>query len=141
MRSMASRRMAAGTCPVILRGSQVLAPQDDATQFKERTNHLASIHKDIPIDAHPNDVWAAVRDFGAVHRRLVPGFVRDAQLDGEAHIVTFAKGNGARASGRLRRGATVAMAERVLRPTATATGVTGGASPAFPTIQGERRGR
>ena len=53
---------------------------------------MASIHMDIPIDGHPSDVWAAVRDFGAVHRRLVPGFVRDAQLDGEAHIVTFANG-------------------------------------------------
>jgi hypothetical protein len=57
---------------------------------------MASIHKDIPIDAHPNDVWAAVRDFGAVHRRLVPGFVLDARLDGEARIVTFVNGTVAR---------------------------------------------
>ena len=34
---------------------------------------MASIHKDIPIDAQPADVWAAVRDFGAVHTRLAPG--------------------------------------------------------------------
>ena len=57
---------------------------------------MASIHKDIPIDAHPGDVWAAVRDFGAVHQRLVPGFVLDARLDGEARIVTFANGTTAR---------------------------------------------
>jgi carbon monoxide dehydrogenase subunit G len=57
---------------------------------------MASIHKDIPIDAHRADVWAAVRDFGAVHQRLVPGFVLDARLDGEARIVTFANGNVAR---------------------------------------------
>lgn len=57
---------------------------------------MASIPKDIPIDAHPDDVWAAVRDFGAVHQRLAPGFVRDAQLDGEARIVTFANGTTAR---------------------------------------------
>jgi hypothetical protein len=57
---------------------------------------MASIHKDIPIDAHPDDVWAAVRDFGAVHRRLAPGFVLDARLDGDARIVTFANGNVAR---------------------------------------------
>ena len=57
---------------------------------------MASIHKDIPIDAHANDVWAAVRDFGAVHRRLAPGFVRDAQFDGDARIVTFANGTTAR---------------------------------------------
>jgi hypothetical protein len=62
----------------------------------ERSNQMASIHKDIPIDADPADVWAAVRDFGNPHRRLVPGFVLDARLDGEARIVTFANGNVAR---------------------------------------------
>ena len=45
---------------------------------------MASIHKDIPINADPEQVWAAVRDFGAVHRRLAPGFVLDARLDGDA---------------------------------------------------------
>ena len=57
---------------------------------------MASIHKDIPIDAHPDEVWAAVRDFGSLHQRLVPGFVLDARLDGDARIVTFANGNVAR---------------------------------------------
>src|SRR3954452_25251980 len=57
---------------------------------------MASIHKEIAIDAHPEDVWAAVRDFGAVHRRLAPGFVIDAHVDGEARIVTFANGTVAR---------------------------------------------
>jgi hypothetical protein len=57
---------------------------------------MASIHKDIPIDAQPADVWSAVRDFGAVHTRLAPGFVIDARLDSEARIVTFANGNVAR---------------------------------------------
>ena len=57
---------------------------------------MASIHKDIAIDASPNDVWDAVRDFGAVHTRLAPGFVVDAWLDGDARIVTFANGNVAR---------------------------------------------
>ncbi len=57
---------------------------------------MASIHKNIPVDAHPNDVWAAVRDFGNPHTRLVPGFVLDARLDGDARIVTFANGTVAR---------------------------------------------
>jgi hypothetical protein len=57
---------------------------------------MASIHKDIPIDASPADVWAAVLDFGSPHRRLVPGFVLDARLDGEARVVTFANGTVAR---------------------------------------------
>src|SRR5262249_55129471 len=53
---------------------------------------MASIHKDIPIDAPAHEVWDAVRDFGALHTRLVPGFVLDTKLDGEARIVTFANG-------------------------------------------------
>ncbi len=57
---------------------------------------MASLHKDILIDAAPDRVWAAVRDFGAVHTRLAPGFVTDARLDGDERIVTFANGNVAR---------------------------------------------
>jgi polyketide cyclase/dehydrase/lipid transport protein len=54
---------------------------------------MASVYKDIPIDAHPDVVWDAVRDFGAVHRRLNPGFVVDCRLDGSTRIVTFHNGN------------------------------------------------
>ena len=57
---------------------------------------MASIHKDIPIYADADQVWAAVRDFGAVHQRLAPGFVLDARLDGDARIATFANGTIAR---------------------------------------------
>src|SRR6267378_2368673 len=62
----------------------------------ERRQPIASIHKDILLDAHPNDVWAAVRDFGSPHQRLVAGFVLDARLDGDARIVTFSNGTVAR---------------------------------------------
>lgn len=37
-----------------------------------------------------------MRDFGAVHTRLAPGFVIDSRLDGDARIVTFANGTVAR---------------------------------------------
>ena len=57
---------------------------------------MASIQKDIIIDAAPADVWDALRDFGALHTRLVPGFVTDCRLDGESRIVTFANGTVAR---------------------------------------------
>lgn len=57
---------------------------------------MASIHKDIALPAPAADVWDAVRDFGALHRRLVPGFVLDTRLDGEARIVSFANGTTAR---------------------------------------------
>ncbi len=53
---------------------------------------MASIHKEMLIKARPEDVWAAIRDVGAVHQRLAPGFVIDTRLDGDARIVTFANG-------------------------------------------------
>ena len=57
---------------------------------------MASIQKTIPIDAPADQVWDAVRDFGALHTRLVPGFVLDTKLDGDARIVSFANGTVAR---------------------------------------------
>ena len=58
---------------------------------------MASIIEEKVIAAAPEDVWAALRDFGAVHVRLAPGFVVDAQLDGDrARVVTFANGAVAR---------------------------------------------
>ena len=53
---------------------------------------MASVHKDIPINAHADAVWDAVRDFGAVHQRLNPGFVVDCKLDGNSRILTFHNG-------------------------------------------------
>ena len=57
---------------------------------------MASIHNDIPLNAPARDVWDAVRDFGALPERLVPGFVTACRLDGDARIVTFANGSVAR---------------------------------------------
>jgi carbon monoxide dehydrogenase subunit G len=53
---------------------------------------MASIRKEILIEAHPETVWDAVRDVGAVHKRLAPGFVVDTKMDGDARIVTFGNG-------------------------------------------------
>lgn len=57
---------------------------------------MASIHKDIPIDAPADHVWDALRDFGALHTRLVPGFVTDTRLQSDVRIVSFANGTEAR---------------------------------------------
>ena len=54
---------------------------------------MASIHKEIVIEASPELVWSAVRDIGAIHRRRAPGFVTDVKLEEGARVVTF--GNGA----------------------------------------------
>jgi hypothetical protein len=57
---------------------------------------MASIHKTVAFNADSGDVWDAVRDFGALHTRLVPGFVLDTRLEDDARIVTFANGTVAR---------------------------------------------
>jgi carbon monoxide dehydrogenase subunit G len=43
---------------------------------------MASIHKEFTINASPDHVWSAIRDFGAVHRRLAKDFVVDTRLEG-----------------------------------------------------------
>jgi carbon monoxide dehydrogenase subunit G len=56
---------------------------------------VASITKEILIEVSPEEAWAAIRDFGGV-QRLVPGFLVNSRLDGDARIVTFADGRVAR---------------------------------------------
>lgn len=53
---------------------------------------MATVRKEITIDARPEDVWDAVRDVGALHTRLVPGFVTDTSLEPGARLVTFFNG-------------------------------------------------
>ena len=53
---------------------------------------MASIIKEILIEASADQVWDAVADFGAVHRRFAPGFVTDVQLVPGARMVTFGSG-------------------------------------------------
>jgi uncharacterized protein YndB with AHSA1/START domain len=57
---------------------------------------VASIRKERSIDAPAERVWDALRDWGGLHERLVPGFVTDTRLDGEDRIVTFFNGAVAR---------------------------------------------
>ena len=57
---------------------------------------MAAIHKEIEIERSAEFVWDAVRDVGAIHKRLVPGFVVDCKLEGNARVVTFANGMVAR---------------------------------------------
>lgn len=57
---------------------------------------MASIQKEFAIASSAHDVWDAVRDFGAVHTRLAPGFVTDAVMDGDSRLVAFSNGTSAR---------------------------------------------
>jgi Polyketide cyclase / dehydrase and lipid transport len=53
---------------------------------------MASVRKEIVTTSCAADVWSAIRDIGALHTRLVPGFVTDTRLQPGARIVTFANG-------------------------------------------------
>ena len=53
---------------------------------------MASIHKEMHVDAPPDHVWAAFRDVGAIHTRVARGFVTDTKLEGDTRLVTFANG-------------------------------------------------
>lgn len=54
---------------------------------------MACIRHEIVIDVSPEDAWDAVRDVGAVHRRLVPGRAAATCLDGDERILTFDGGH------------------------------------------------
>lgn len=57
---------------------------------------MASIRKEISTGASVDAVWSALRDIGALHTRLVPGFVVDTRLEPGSRIVTFSNGMVAR---------------------------------------------
>ncbi len=53
---------------------------------------MASIRKELRLNVPADVVWDAVRDVGAVHKRLCPGVLTDTRLEKDARIVTFANG-------------------------------------------------
>ena len=53
---------------------------------------MASNQISILTKARPEDVWAAIRDIGALHTRLVPGFVVGTRLEPGVRVVTFGNG-------------------------------------------------
>jgi uncharacterized protein YndB with AHSA1/START domain len=53
---------------------------------------MASLHKEIILAAPIARVWEAFRDFGAVDKRVAPGFVLESRPDGDKRFVKFANG-------------------------------------------------
>jgi hypothetical protein len=54
---------------------------------------MAAIYKEIEISVASADVWAAIRDYGAIHR-IVPQI--ECRMDGDARIIIFPDGRIAR---------------------------------------------
>ena len=58
---------------------------------------MATLRKEIALAAPAARVWSALRDFGAVHVRLAPGFVTGTTMEGDdVRVVTFFNGSSAR---------------------------------------------
>ena len=53
---------------------------------------VASIRTEIPVEAPAEQVWDAVRDVGAVHRRLLPGYVAETRVDGRVRTLILPHG-------------------------------------------------
>jgi polyketide cyclase/dehydrase/lipid transport protein len=53
---------------------------------------MATLKKDIPVTGNAAAVWQAVRDFGAVHTKVAPGFLTDLKIDKGDRIVSFFNG-------------------------------------------------
>jgi len=53
---------------------------------------MASYAVEVTADASPAAVWDAIRDIGALHTRLVPGFVINTELVPGGRRVAFANG-------------------------------------------------
>jgi Polyketide cyclase / dehydrase and lipid transport len=53
---------------------------------------MATVCVEATVDVPAQRVWEAVADVGAVHRRLLPGRVADAQIEGDVRILTMPDG-------------------------------------------------
>jgi heme-degrading monooxygenase HmoA len=53
---------------------------------------MASLRREIVTRASAEEAWEAIADVGALHTRLVPGFVVATRLELGARVVTFANG-------------------------------------------------
>jgi carbon monoxide dehydrogenase subunit G len=53
---------------------------------------MATLRQDVSLDSDPAEVWDALRDFDALHERLVCGFVTACESDGRERVLTFFNG-------------------------------------------------
>ena len=53
---------------------------------------MGTVRKELTTRASGQAIWSVIQDIGALHTRLVPGFVIDTRLEPGARLVTFANG-------------------------------------------------
>jgi carbon monoxide dehydrogenase subunit G len=57
---------------------------------------MATLRKEISVNAGATAVWSALRDFGAVHTKVAPGFLTALEMNKGDRLVTFFNGMVAR---------------------------------------------
>jgi hypothetical protein len=57
---------------------------------------MATLKREVPVAAGPAPVWQKLRDFGAVHTKVAPGFLTDLRMDKGDRVLTFFDGTVAR---------------------------------------------
>ena len=57
---------------------------------------MATLRRQIALKSAAPKVWSALRDFGAVHTRVAPGFLTSLAMDKGDRILTFFNGMVAR---------------------------------------------
>ena len=53
---------------------------------------MATLRREIALNANAATVWSAIKDFGAVHTRVAAGFLTKLEMDKGDRIVTFFNG-------------------------------------------------
>ncbi|AGL16030.1 SRPBCC family protein [Actinoplanes sp. N902-109] len=53
---------------------------------------MATVCVEITVAVPAQRVWEAIADVGAVHRRLLPGRVADARIEGDVRVLTMPDG-------------------------------------------------
>ena len=88
IRAALGGRRSAGACiETLVRRGVRFVPHE-----RSRVSTMASVTQEIITSARPERVWDAIRDLGALHTRLVVGFVVDTRLEPGVRIVTFRNG-------------------------------------------------
>jgi len=53
---------------------------------------MATLRREIFLEAPAEKIWPAIRDFSQVHARVAPGFLTSLEMDKGDRIVTFFNG-------------------------------------------------
>jgi hypothetical protein len=73
-------------CEPVVRGEAA-----DVSAIEGRA--MATVCVEAVIDTTAQETWNAIADVGAVHRRLLPGRLADARIDGDTRILTMPDGS------------------------------------------------